>query len=94
MDPITVRAHFGDGWTHGHLAGLVAGDWPMQVTSGEDAERQEMIIWTIAETELHQIIWASYHPLGERFRCNSATNRAVQECVRHGFFAVLRGVSQ
>ncbi len=62
VDPITVRAHFGDGWTHGHLAGLVAGDWPMQVTSEEDAERQWMIIWTIAETELHQIIWASYHP--------------------------------
>ena len=62
VDPITVRAHFDEGWTHGHLAGSVAGDWPMQVTSEEDAERQWMIIWTIAETELHQKIWASDHP--------------------------------
>ena len=62
VDPITVRAHFGDGWTHGHLAGSVSGDWPMQVTSEADAERQWVIIWTIAEAELHYKIWASYHP--------------------------------
>ena len=62
VDPITVRAHFGEGWTHGHLAGSVSGDWPMQVTSEADAERQGLIIWTIAETEFHYKIWESYHP--------------------------------
>ena len=62
VEPITVRAHFADGWTHGHLAGLVAGDWPMQVTSVQDAERQWVLIWAIAEAELHQKIWASHHP--------------------------------
>ena len=50
------------GWTLGHLAGLAAGHWPMQVTSQEDAERQWMIIRAIAETELHENIFASYHP--------------------------------
>ncbi len=60
--PITIRAHFHDGWTHGHLAGSDAGDWPFQVTTEADARRQWSILWAIAEAELHSRIFESYHP--------------------------------
>ena len=60
--PITIRAHFHDGWTHGHLAGSEAGDWPFQVTTAADAQRQRIILWAIAEAELHTRIFESYHP--------------------------------
>lgn len=60
--PITIRAHFYDGWTHGHLAGSDAGDWPFQVTTEADARRQWIILWAIAEVELHHRIFESYHP--------------------------------
>ena len=60
--PITIRAHFHHGWTHGHLAGLTAGDWPFQVTTEADARRQWNIVWAIAEAELHHRIFESYHP--------------------------------
>ena len=60
--PITIRAHFHDGWTHGHLAGSATGDWPFQVTTEDDARRQRIILWVIAEAELHHRIFESYHP--------------------------------
>lgn len=60
--PITIRAHFHDGWTHGHLAGRAAGDWPFQVTTEADARRQWIIVWAIAEAELHHRIFESHHP--------------------------------
>jgi hypothetical protein len=48
-------------WTHPHLAlrrpGLIDGlaaAFPMQVTSPEDAERQEPILRVLAEAELHE----------------------------------------
>ena len=62
VGPITIRAHFPEGWTHGHLAGSDAGDWPFQVTTRDDARRQWMTLWAIAENELHYRIWESYHP--------------------------------
>lgn len=62
VGPITIRAHFHEGWTHGHLAGSAAGDWPFQVTTEADARRQWTIIWAIAESELHHRIFESHHP--------------------------------
>ena len=60
--PITIRAHFHHGWTHGHLAGCDTGDWPFQVTTEADARRQWPIVWAIAEAELHHRIFESNHP--------------------------------
>lgn len=60
--PITVRAHFPPGWTHGHLAGSAGLNWPLQVTSLEDAERQSPIVWAIAEAEFHERIFETLHP--------------------------------
>jgi hypothetical protein len=48
-------------WTHPHFALLrsgcregLAAAWPMQVTSAEDAWRQEPILRVVAEAELHE----------------------------------------
>jgi hypothetical protein len=60
--PIVVRAHFPPGWTHGHLGGSVVGNWPLQIIDEADAERQELVIWAIAEAEFHERIYESVHP--------------------------------
>ena len=62
VGPITVRAIFPPGWTHGHLGGEHVGFWPLQVTSAADAERQEAIVWAIAEAELHEWIYQASEP--------------------------------
>ncbi|MGH3321782.1 MAG: hypothetical protein ACRDN9_16735 [Streptosporangiaceae bacterium] len=53
---IQVMVLFTPGFTHPHFCGTVAGMWPCQVTSEEDARRQELIIRAITESELHQRI--------------------------------------
>lgn len=57
VPPIQVLVVFTSGFTHPHLSGTVASAWPCQVTSEEDARRQEPIIRAIAESELHQRIF-------------------------------------
>jgi hypothetical protein len=57
VSPVQVVAWFAAGFTHPHLAGSRAGDWPLQVTSQADAERQEPIVRAIVEAELHQRIF-------------------------------------
>lgn len=65
--PLQVHAVFplaptlGMQWTHPHFALLrpccregLAAAWPMQVTSGEDAWRQEPVLRVLAEAELHE----------------------------------------
>ncbi|HVH66223.1 MAG TPA: hypothetical protein VM674_09310, partial [Candidatus Acidoferrum sp.] len=60
LAPVTISAIFPAGFTHPHL---VAGGpvdpraesisaWPMQVTTGEDAERQRATLWAIAIAEV------------------------------------------
>ena len=65
LPPVEIGALFPDGFTHGHLAlyelaaprrGIAA--WPLQVTSPEDAVRQEPILWAIAEAEVHERTFA------------------------------------
>jgi hypothetical protein len=57
VQPVQVVAWFAAGFTHPHLSGSRAGDWPLQVTSQADAERQETIVRAIVEAELHQRIF-------------------------------------
>jgi len=59
--PVEINAVFPNGWTHGHLAlftsqdpRVIVASWPFQVTSKEDAARQEPILWAITEAELHE----------------------------------------
>jgi hypothetical protein len=64
LPPVRLAAVFPIDWTHGHLAllnvsppGSVAFAWPFQVTDAADAERQEVILWAIAEAELHERVF-------------------------------------
>ena len=67
LEPLTLFAIFpliptgAMQWTHPHLALLrsgrpdgIAAAWPLQVTSPEDAERQEPVLRVLAEAELHE----------------------------------------
>lgn len=62
VQPIIIRAQFLADWTHGHLGGSAVGYWPLQILTVEDADRQEPILWAIAEAELHERIYDSLHP--------------------------------
>jgi hypothetical protein len=57
VGPVQVVAWFAAGFTHPHLRGSHAGNWPLQVTSEEDARRQEPIVRAIVEAELHERIF-------------------------------------
>ena len=64
LPPVRLAAVFPIEWTHGHLAllnisppGDVAFAWPFQVKDDADAERQEVILWAMAEAELHERIF-------------------------------------
>jgi hypothetical protein len=67
LEPLAIHAIFALAptgamqWTHPHFALLrsgcregLAAAWPMQVTSAEDAWRQEPILRVVAEAELHE----------------------------------------
>lgn len=57
VPPVRVIAWFGAAFTHGHLCGQTAGQWPLQVLDTEDAERQDAIVRAIVEAELHQCVF-------------------------------------
>ena len=61
IDPIIVRAFMPKqgvvGWLHGHLSGGYSSPnsmWPLNVTTPEDAARQAIVLWMIAEGEFHR----------------------------------------
>ena len=67
LEPIALTAVFpltptqGLPWTHPHLALLrtelpinIAAAWPFQVTSEDDAKRQDPILRVLAEAEMHE----------------------------------------
>ena len=61
IDPIMVRAFLPKdgvaGWLHGHIGGGYHSPnsmWPLNVLTPDDANRQGIIIWAIADGELHR----------------------------------------
>ncbi len=63
VQPVRVIAWFRRSFNHAHLRGSAAGDWPLQVTSTEDATRQLPIVRAIVEAELHQRIYEGRYPV-------------------------------
>jgi hypothetical protein len=64
--PVQIFAMYPSDFTHGHLALFDLGaprtsvaNWPFQVTTAADAERQERILSAIAEADLHERTFAS-----------------------------------
>jgi hypothetical protein len=65
LPPVEIVAMYPEGFTHAHLALYDIGEprswiaaWPLQVTTAEDADRQEPILWAIAEAEIHERTFA------------------------------------
>jgi len=68
IDPVIVRAFLpkpGEtGALHGHIAGAYHSPnsmWPLNVLTPDDATRQAIIVWTIAEGELHRCTYETVH---------------------------------
>jgi hypothetical protein len=61
--PVQVIVWFRRSFNHAHLRGSTAGDWPLQVTTTEDATRQLPIVRAIVEAELHQRIYEGRYPV-------------------------------
>jgi hypothetical protein len=63
VGPVQVIAWFKRNFNHAHLRGSTAGDWPLQVTTTDDAARQLPIVRAIVEAELHQKIYEGRYPV-------------------------------
>jgi hypothetical protein len=63
VGPVQVIAWFRRTFNHAHLRGSTAGDWPLQVTTTDDATRQLPIVRAIVEAELHQKIYEGRYPM-------------------------------
>lgn len=68
IDPVIIRAFLpkdGElGSLHGHIAGAYHSPnsmWPLSVLTPDDAKRQAIIVWTIAEGELHRCTYETAH---------------------------------
>ena len=68
IDPIIIRAFLPNddtfGVLHGHIAGAYHSAnsiWPLNVLTPEDAQRQGIVIWMIAEVELHRCTYDQAH---------------------------------
>jgi hypothetical protein len=63
LRPVTLAVVFPADWTHPHIALLQGPErapafaWPFQVSSVEDAARQENVLRAVAEAELHDRIF-------------------------------------
>lgn len=52
------------GWLHGHVAGrhyTPNNMWPLHVATEQDAHRQAVVLWMIAEGELHRCVYEMSH---------------------------------
>jgi hypothetical protein len=68
IEPIVIQTFLPKegvvGWLHGHIAGRHYSPnnmWPLQVTTEEDALRQAIVLWMIAEGELHRCVYDMSH---------------------------------
>ena len=57
LEPVRIVVRFRRDFLHPHLSGTALGDWPFQVTSTADAERQAPVFAAIVEAELHQRVY-------------------------------------
>jgi hypothetical protein len=57
LDPVAVVARLRPSHIHGHLGGSYFGDWPLQILSPEDAQRQTPVVLSIIEGEIHQRVF-------------------------------------
>lgn len=68
VDPIVIQAFLPKegkvGWLHGHVSGRFctpSSMWPLNILSEAEARRQAIMLWMIAEGELHRIVYEMSH---------------------------------
>ncbi len=59
VDPVTIYAYYGIGFTHPHLRGATVRDWPLNVFNVHDAADQLPILRAIATSDLHNLVFQS-----------------------------------
>ena len=59
VDPVTIYAYYGIGFTHPHLRGATVRDWPLNVFTVNDARDQLPILRAIATSDLHNLVFQS-----------------------------------
>jgi len=57
IEPIVLQAYFGGSFHHPHLRGTTVHDWPLNVFSDEDAAAQLSVLWAIASSDLHNLVY-------------------------------------
>jgi hypothetical protein len=57
VPPIMLHAYFGASFHHPHLRGGTVGDWPLNVSSVQDATDQLPILRAIATADLHNLVF-------------------------------------
>jgi hypothetical protein len=57
IDPITIRAFFGDGFLHPHLRGGTVGDWPLNIFDEEQAAAELPTLRAIASADIHNLVF-------------------------------------
>ena len=57
VPPIMLHAYFGASFHHPHLRGGTVGDWPLNMSSVQDATDQVPILRAIATADLHNLVF-------------------------------------
>jgi len=73
LPPLALQAYFGVGFHHPHLRGTTVQDWPLNVSSEEDATAQRSILQAIASGDLHNLVYRADYRI-----VPAATNSTTQ----------------
>ncbi len=58
LPPITLSAYFGAGFHHPHLRGGTVGEWPLNLSSDDEAREQLATLRAISAAEIHNLVFA------------------------------------
>lgn len=57
ISPITLLAHYGQGFHHPHLRGATVAEWPLNVFTEEQAAAEVPTLRAIATADLHNLVF-------------------------------------
>jgi hypothetical protein len=57
ISAVVIRAYYGAGAHHPHLAGATVGDWPLNVFDEKQAAAQLPILRAVASADLHNLVF-------------------------------------
>jgi hypothetical protein len=57
VDPVKIRAHYGQGFHHPHLGGATVGEWPLNVFTEAQAAAELPTMRAIVAADLHNLVF-------------------------------------